>query len=53
VARSGETVFSWMRGSVDTRSYLNQQDAVILAPQNDAFRRLALTVEVRCRNLGL
>ena len=53
VARSGESASAWMRGHVDNRNYLNQQNIEILPQQNDAFRRLMLTVEVKCRNLGL
>jgi type IV pilus assembly protein PilW len=37
----------------DTSSYRNQQGTVILAAQNDHFRRRLLTTTIRCRNLGL
>ena len=37
----------------DTSSYTNQQGTVILAAQNDHFRRRLLTTTIRCRNLGL
>ncbi|RJQ71936.1 MAG: prepilin-type N-terminal cleavage/methylation domain-containing protein [Desulfobacteraceae bacterium] len=53
VARSGERVSTFARGHVDSRIYRNQRDDVILPAQNDAFRRLALSTEVKCRNLGL
>jgi type IV pilus assembly protein PilW len=53
VARSGERPSTWLRGVVDNRNYLNQQGEEILPQQNDAFRRLMLTTEVKCRNLGL
>ena len=39
-------------GYTDTQPYKNQQDAVILAAQNDGFRRRLLTTNIRCRNLG-
>lgn len=38
---------------IDTNAYANQQGTVILAAQNDNFRRAILTAEVRCRNFGL
>ncbi len=37
----------------DTSSYTNQQGTVILAAQNDHFRRRLLTTTIKCRNLGL
>ena len=37
----------------DTSSYTNQEGTVILAAQNDHFRRRLLTTTIRCRNLGL
>ena len=40
-------------GYTDTASYANQQGTVILAAQNDNFRRRRLTTSIRCRNLGL
>jgi type IV pilus assembly protein PilW len=53
VARSGATATAWMRNYVDNRNYVNQQGEEILAAQNDNFRRLMLSTEVQCRNLGL
>jgi len=48
------------RDYTDTRVYRNQQDEdgdgnldVVLAAQNDQFRRQALTFQVHCRNLEL
>ena len=41
------------QGYINRNSYRNQQGTEILAAQNDNFRRKLLTVEVRCRNLGL
>ena len=37
----------------DTNVYRNQQDEIILAAQNDHFRRRMLTTTIRCRNMGL
>lgn len=53
VARSGENVPVHFIKYADTRVYRNQQDQVILPAQNDNFRRILLTAEVKCRNLGL
>ncbi len=53
VARSGENVPGIFYRHIDNRAYQNQQGTVILAAQNDAFRRQLLTAEVKCRNLGL
>ena len=38
---------------LNTEVYRNQQDEVILAAQNDHFRRRTLTTTIRCRNMGL
>ena len=38
-------------GFTDTTIYTNQQGTVILAQQNDRFRRKLLTAEIKCRNL--
>jgi len=38
---------------LNTNVYRNQQGEVILAAQNDHFRRRALTTTIRCRNMGL
>jgi len=37
----------------DTNVYRNQQDEIILAAQNDHYRRRTLTTTIRCRNMGL
>lgn len=37
----------------NTNIYRNQQDEVILAAQNDHFRRRTLSTTIRCRNMGL
>jgi len=38
---------------LDDQDYMNQQGAVILPAQNDRFRRIVLSTDVFCRNLGL
>lgn len=38
---------------VNTNVYLNKQGDVVLAAQNDHYRRRAETVRILCRNLGL
>lgn len=53
VGRSGESISHLEDNFKDTRSYTNQQGDEILQPQNDAFRRLMLNTEIKCRNLGL
>lgn len=49
IARTGKSDPDY----TDTQSYVNQRGTVILAAQNDNFRRKVLSVKVKCRNLGL
>jgi type IV pilus assembly protein PilW len=56
VARAGADVPAFAYRHLDTRTYFNNaapNPNVILAPRNDRFRRLYLTNEIRCRNLGI
>jgi type IV pilus assembly protein PilW len=53
VARSGDQLRALMRKRKDSSNYTNQQGTVILPAQNDNFRRIRLTNEVKVRNLGL
>ena len=55
VARSGDTVRALTTGYTDRSTYYNQAPAnqIILPAQNDTFRRIRLTTNVQCRNLGL
>ncbi len=55
IARSGDTVRTLTTDYTDSTTYSNQPPAnsVILPAQNDAFRRIRLLANVRCRNLGL
>ncbi|MCP4579686.1 MAG: prepilin-type N-terminal cleavage/methylation domain-containing protein [Deltaproteobacteria bacterium] len=38
---------------IDNNQYVNQQGDVVLAAQNDHFRRKMLSMRIACRNLGL
>lgn len=55
IARSGATVPVLVYPHTDDKVYYNQPPAnqIVLPVQNDSFRRIRLTAEVRCRNLGL
>lgn len=53
VARSGATPSVFFSDETNTQSYTNQQGDEILPAQNDTFRRILMTMEVRCRNIGL
>ena len=60
VARAGQNERQGLPGKkLDTKVYMNQQDRpgddwdIILPAPNDKFRRIVLTGDVKCRNLGL
>jgi hypothetical protein len=54
VARAGKSPrHGRSNQNLDDQDYMNQQGAVILPAQNDRFRRIVLTTDVFCRNLGL
>lgn len=54
VARAGENPrYGLPNKSLDNKDYMNQQGDVILPAQNDRFRRIALSADVHCRNLGV
>ena len=53
VARSGEQLPVLMRRQTDRQDYTNQQGTLLLAAQNDNFRRIRLTAAVKVRNMGL
>ena len=60
VARAGQNERQGLPGKkLDTTVYMNQQDRpgddwdIILPAPNDRFRRVILTSDVKCRNLGL
>jgi type IV pilus assembly protein PilW len=53
VARAGENPrYGLPNQNLDDKDYMNQQGAVILPAQNDRFRRIVLSADVLCRNLG-
>ena len=60
VARAGQSERQGLPGNkTDTKVYMNQQDRpgddwdIILPAPNDKYRRIVLTSDVKCRNLGL
>ena len=53
VARAGETPSPLVNPTTDNTVYRNQQGAVIFNGGGDNFRRLSLTAQVNCRNVGL
>jgi type IV pilus assembly protein PilW len=56
VARTAVSASAFAFSYVDNQVYRNERPGgaeVILPAQNDSFRRIPLTTEVKCRNLGL
>jgi type IV pilus assembly protein PilW len=53
IARSGANVPVLMMKQTDHHTYTNQQGDILLADPDDNFRRIVLTADVQCRNLGL
>ncbi len=53
VARAGENPSPLSRKTADNTDYMNQQGDVLFSPGGDNFRRIILTAQVKCRNLGL
>jgi hypothetical protein len=51
VARSGRQVPVLFFKQTDSLTYFNQQGQIILPAQNDNFRRIAVTADIKCRNL--
>ena len=51
VARSGREVPVLFNRHTDSRIYRNQQNQIILPAQDDNFRRMIITSEIKCRNL--
>ncbi len=51
IARSGRVVPVLFNRQTDSRIYRNQQNQIILPAQNDGFRRMMITSEIKCRNL--
>lgn len=52
VGRSSRTVPVLFNQQTDRQVYRNQQGQVILPAQNDSFRRMILSSDIKCRNLG-
>ena len=53
VARAGENPrYGLPNQDLDDKDYENQQGTVIFPAQNDRFRRIVLSADVLCRNLG-
>ena len=53
ITRSGDNVPALMMKQTDHNTYTNQQGANLLVDPDDNFRRIVLTTDVQCRNLGL
>jgi type IV pilus assembly protein PilW len=53
VARAGDNPPALGNPTTDNTVYRNQQGAVIFNGGGDNFRRLSLTAQVNCRNIGL
>jgi type IV pilus assembly protein PilW len=53
VARSSATPSPYTQGLSDTQKYDNQNSETILPAQNDSYRRRMLSMEVKCRNMGI
>jgi type IV pilus assembly protein PilW len=60
VARAGQNERQGLPGKqTDSKVYMNQQDRpgddwdIILPAPNDRYRRIVLTADVKCRNMGL
>ena len=52
VARFSDGAPGFVAPITSNETYRNQQGAVILPPQNDNIRRMMLTADVNCRNMG-
>lgn len=60
VARAGQNDRQGLPGNkTDSKVYMNQQDRpgddwdIVMPASNDKYRRIVLTADVKCRNLGL
>ena len=52
VGRSSQVIPVLFNQQTDTQTYINQQGQVILPARNDLFRRMVITSDIKCRNLG-
>ena len=51
VSRSSQVVPAMFFRQTDNQTYRNQQGQIILPARNDQFRRMAVTTDIKCRNL--
>jgi type IV pilus assembly protein PilW len=51
VAKSSRVNPGFFNRQIDNQVYRNQQGAVVLPAMNDTFRRMAITTDIKCRNL--
>ena len=51
VAKSSRVNPGFFNIQTDNQVYRNQQGAVVLPAMNDTFRRMAITTDIKCRNL--
>ena len=51
VAKSSRVNPGLFNIKTDNQVYMNQQGAVVLPAMNDHFRRMAITTDIKCRNL--
>ena len=51
VAKSSRVNPGFFNIQTDNQVYTNQQGAVVLPAMNDTFRRMAITTDIKCRNL--
>ena len=51
VGRSSNVVPAMFFQQTDTQTYRNQQGQIVLPIQNDNFRRIIVTSDIKCRNL--
>ncbi len=51
VAKSSRVNPGFFNIQTDNQVYMNQQGAIVLPAMNDTFRRMAVTTDIKCRNL--
>jgi len=51
VAKSSRVNPGFFNIQTDNQVYMNQQGAIVLPAMNDSFRRMAMTTDIKCRNL--
>ena len=52
VAKSSRVNPGFFNIQTDNQVYRNQQGAIVLPAMNDTFRRMAITTDIKCRNLN-